>query len=112
MKGLFACFGNRLSPSSPWYSSQAVACSWWTYVKSLGYLVGALFVLWGLLAIANHFKLTGEGFHLPTWLDAIADTDPATGNPGAKADRIAMAIVVAGFLLFLGQLLSRFVNPF
>jgi hypothetical protein len=94
--------------------------TWWNYVKSLGYLVGALLVFWGLLAIANQFKITGGSFSLPVWLDIIAGSasppvplgEDGKPKPGYEANRIAMAIVIAGFLLFAGMLLAPFVKPF
>lgn len=64
---------------------------------NLGYLGVGVLALWCLVQFASHNGITGKSFHLGTWLDAIADSD-ALGIPGPKADRIGMAIVVAGLL--------------
>jgi hypothetical protein len=84
--------------------------TWWNLVKSVGYAVAAILLVWGLLVIANHFGITGKSFHLATWLDAISDARP-NGDVGPNADRKAMALVVAGFLLGLFFLAGSFVHP-
>lgn len=76
---------------------------------NLGYLGVGILALYGLVRYANHSGITGKSFHLGTWLDSIADTDPA-GKPGPKADRIAMALVILAVLVGGAILVSAFIR--
>jgi hypothetical protein len=82
--------------------------SWVNLVKNVGYAVTAIVLAWGVVTLANHFKLTGEHFSLGGWLDIIAGAKPA---PSPDANRVAMAIVLAGFLLGVFVLAGLFVAP-
>jgi hypothetical protein len=76
---------------------------------NLGYLVVGLLALYGLVRYANRSGITGKSFHLATWLDGIADSDK-DGNPGPNANRLGMAVVIAGFLIAGAVLASAFVG--
>jgi hypothetical protein len=78
--------------------------------KNLGYLFAGILALWGLVAVANHFGITGKSYHLGTWLDAIADSD-AAGNVGPKANPMAMGLVVASVLIAGALLVGPFIRP-
>lgn len=83
--------------------------TWWNYVKNIGYAVGALGLVWALVTVANHFKITGRSFHLGTWLDAISDAQP-DGTVGPKANPVGMAIVIGCFVLGLLVFAASFVQ--
>lgn len=76
---------------------------------NLGYFAIGLLAVYGVVRYANHSGITGRSFHLATWLDVIADAD-ADGKPGAKADRIAMALVILAVLVSGAVLASAFIG--